>query len=85
MTERNSEGKATWIVIGLAVLAGLTTIGAELMGAGLLTQWPLAVTIVGVLLSISKVVGDYTRSRPAKHHAMADAVRAAKGLPSSAP
>jgi len=85
MAERNSEGKATLVVVGLAVLAGLATVGAELLGAGLLDQWPLAVTIVGILLSASKVVGDYTRSRPAKHHAMADAVRAAAGLPSSAP
>ena len=87
MAERNSEGKATLVVVGLAVLAGLATVGAELLGAGLLDQWPLAVTIVGILLSVAKVVGDYTVSRPGKHAAMNEAARIAAGAegPLSAP
>ena len=69
--ERNSEGKATWgVVIGI-VATVLTAVGSELLGSGLLSQWPTAVTVVGAILAVAKVVSDYTRSRPEKHRSMA--------------
>jgi len=81
MVERNSEGKQTWMVVGLAILAGLAAIGDQLLDAGLLSQWPTVVVIVTALVSAAVAVGAYTRSRPAKHLAMAEAARveAAKG------
>ena len=69
--ERNSEGKATWIVVGMAILAGLVVVGDKLLGSGVFDEWPTVAALVGSLGTIAKVVGDYTKSRPAKHHAMA--------------
>ena len=84
MEERNSEGKGTfWAVLGV-VAAGVAVVGAELLGAGLLEQWPVAVTVVGFVVSVAKMVGDYTKSRPAKHQALADREAVSKLEPSTA-
>ena len=70
MEERNSEGTKTWTVIALGAVASLAALGANLTDSGILSEWPLAVLIVGIFIAVAKAVGDYTASRPAKHLAM---------------
>lgn len=69
--ERNSEGKMTWIMVVAAVIVALGAAGGALLTSGILDPWPWAATAIGALVSIAKVVGDYTKSRPAKHAALA--------------
>lgn len=78
MEERNSEGKMTWVSVATAILGVVGAAADQLLGSGLLSQWPVAVTIVGGILAVAVSVGAYTRSRPAKHAALAERERTTK-------
>ena len=77
MSERNSEGKATWVVVLGIIVAALGGVAAELLGAGILDKWPIAITVATAFVSISNLVGNYTKSRPAKTMALAEKAKVA--------
>ena len=72
MEERNSERKLTvWMGVGIgiaAVVAGLE----QLLGLGILEPNGTAAVIIGMALSLAKMVGDYSASRPAKTMALVE-------------
>ena len=80
MAERNSEGKATWIVVLLAIVAGLGVVADKLLASGLLSQWPTVAAIVGVLVAAATATGLYAGSRPGKTVAMAQAEALRAGI-----
>ena len=77
MEERNSEGKATGWYIATAIVSGIAVIIDKLLGAGVFNDWPTVVTMLGLFGTVSKLLGDYVKSRPGKHAAMAEKAKVA--------
>lgn len=75
MEERNSEGKRTfWAVVGI-VVAGLIVVADKLLGSGILSDYPTAITLVGFALGVAKLFGDYSLSRPGKTMALVEKMK----------
>jgi len=82
--ERNSERKALWVAIVVAVLGSLGVIAGALLYAGALDPWPAAVVVASGLVGLSTIVGkmqgavgEYAAARPEKTRSITERMKAA--------
>jgi hypothetical protein len=64
--ERNSEGKITWVAIGLGILEIVLVVLDKVLGWGVVPEEHVAHAIMAGILQVATSAGVYTWSRPGK-------------------